>query len=81
MSEAFGEFWGFQVSYLAWTAGVIEAAVFPVLAYETLARPFKPDEGFPWLFDYLCRVCVRLYIYVSSFIPYLSGLEICTRLH
>eukprot|EP00405_Crypthecodinium_cohnii_P010241 CAMPEP_0206430882 /NCGR_PEP_ID=MMETSP0324_2-20121206/7060_1 /ASSEMBLY_ACC=CAM_ASM_000836 /TAXON_ID=2866 /ORGANISM="Crypthecodinium cohnii, Strain Seligo" /LENGTH=541 /DNA_ID=CAMNT_0053896757 /DNA_START=81 /DNA_END=1706 /DNA_ORIENTATION=+ len=54
VAEAFGEFWGFQESYLSWTSGVVDNALYPVLAYQTAARIFGgvwgdplPDEDSP----------------------------------
>mmetsp|Transcript_93206 Transcript_93206/g.268327 ORF Transcript_93206/g.268327 Transcript_93206/m.268327 type:complete len:497 (-) Transcript_93206:280-1770(-) len=47
VSEAFGEFWGFQESYWSWTSGVVDNAVYPVLAYETAVRIFGGRGGEP----------------------------------
>lgn len=35
VAEAFGPFWGFQEAYWSWVSGVIDTAVYPVLAYDT----------------------------------------------
>jgi amino acid transporter len=58
LTEAFGEFWGFLVSYLSWMAGVIELAMYPALAYEIVTGPFVPEgtQGFPWIFSFLSKV-------------------------
>lgn len=45
VAEAFGEFWGFQESYWSWASGVIDNAVYPVLAFETLKQLFIPDSS------------------------------------
>jgi len=41
VSEAFGEFWGFQESYWSWVSGVIDNALYPVLSYEVLVKLVK----------------------------------------
>jgi len=43
VSEAFGEFWGFQESYWSWVSGVIDNAIYPVLAYESLIKLLDDD--------------------------------------
>lgn len=53
VSTAFGEVWGFQLSWWSWSSGVIDNALYPVLAYESAVKAFAPDfhNGFvAWCF-------------------------------
>lgn len=47
VAEAFGEFWGLQESYLSWTSGVVDNALYPVLAYQTAVRIWGGAWGDP----------------------------------
>lgn len=44
VKEAFGDFWGFVEFYVSWTSGVVDNALYPVLAYNT----FKHLLGGIW---------------------------------
>jgi len=73
VSEAFGEFWGFQESFLSWFAGVIDSAVYPVLAFEILTGPFLQDgQELVWWLAYLCK----LTLCVMWTLPNLIGVQI-----
>eukprot|EP00924_Labyrinthula_sp_SR-Ha-C_P013615 snap_masked-scaffold_5-processed-gene-8.37-mRNA-1 protein AED:0.32 eAED:0.32 QI:0/0/0/1/1/1/2/0/463 len=45
VSQAFGEFWGFQESYWSWISGVIDNAVYPVLSFEIVCQFLHIDPA------------------------------------
>jgi len=47
VAEAFGTFWGFQEAYWSWLSGVIDTAIYPVLAYDTAAQILRGDWSDP----------------------------------
>lgn len=49
VSEAFGGFWGFQESYWSWISGVVDSAVYPVLAFQMLIKAFYNGKFNFWL--------------------------------
>ncbi|GBG26108.1 Amino acid-polyamine transporter, putative [Hondaea fermentalgiana] len=47
VAEAFGTFWGFQEAYWSWLSGVIDTAIYPVLAFDTAAQILRGDWSKP----------------------------------
>ena len=53
VSEAFGEMWGFQESYWSWISGVLDSALYPILAYKITIAPYLEEhEDFKWYYAY-----------------------------
>lgn len=80
VDTAFGGFWGFQESFWSWGSCVVDNALYPVLAYETIlalwigdiAQPLdseKLENEHSWIFAYGCKLLITL---VFSF-PVLMG--------
>jgi len=79
VSEAFGEFWGFMESYLSWGSGVVDNALYPVLAYQTAVRIFGGMWGDPlpsedsnadltsWK-SYACKVVLTFIFSIPNFL-------------
>lgn len=67
VAEAFGEFWGFQESYWSWVSGVIDNAVYPLLAFHTLRELFDLEDSF--LVKFLITIIFSLptAIFVENF--------------
>ena len=42
---AYGQFWSVQQSFWQWTSGVVDSALYPVLAYSTVASLLSPALG------------------------------------
>jgi len=45
VSEAFGKCMGFQEGYWSWISGVVDNAIYPVLAMNYLLKVLNPDSN------------------------------------
>lgn len=73
--EAFGDFWGFQVTYWQFVSGVADAAVYPVLICDTVMQVMGITEmGLlqKWLWRLLTTILLSLPTFVSiSSVPHM----------
>jgi amino acid transporter len=54
VSEAFGEFWGFQESYWSYASGTVDTALYPVLVYSTIFSD-EQQASMEWYYSYLFK--------------------------
>jgi len=47
VAEAFGSFAGFQEAYCSWLSGVVDTAIYPILAYDTAIQIIRGDWSKP----------------------------------
>jgi len=51
VAEGLGPFWGFQEAYWSWVSGVIDTAIYPVLAYDTAMQVMRGSWDAPLVGD------------------------------
>jgi amino acid transporter len=58
VAEAFGSFWGFQEAYWSWISGVIDTAIYPVLAWDMAKAVVGLPDSFAVAWG--CKVVMAL---------------------
>jgi len=66
VSEAFGEFWGFQLSYWSWVAGTMDNCLYPVITFRLAEALLFPGVVGFWS-SWLCKSVLAVAFSIPNF--------------